>query len=115
MAYASLMNAFGYSCKIKQSDIHVQTEVLTEFVDTKGATVRIVVTVDNSVDYLQWDALDETVSIHTWKQDVGSGQQIHWYNKVAFSKKEKQWITTTHVEEKQYQWIEGKLKQWLEN
>jgi hypothetical protein len=113
MAYAALMKALGYNCKIKQTGIHVQTEICIDLIRADKSAVTVNIKVDNSMDYLEWGTLKKGVTVQEWKKDLGSGKQVAWYNEVAFSKKEQQWIKTTIVEKEQYQWIENNLKNWL--
>lgn len=113
MSYASLMHAFGYACKIKQTGIHVQTEIHLRFTGKSDTAISVVFKVDNSMDYIQWSPVVHEISLAKWKNDMGNGQQIEWYNSMAFSKKEQNWLAHTKVSKSQFKWIADRVNLWL--
>lgn len=115
MAYAALMDIFGYACKIKQEGIHVRTGVWLPMAAGNGRRVSVVIEVDNSVDVVAWKRTVKEQSYKTWKSDIGKGTQVAWYNRVAFSDREKRFLNETMVTEKQTQWIERRVNTWLDN
>lgn len=79
------MTVLGYKTKIKQSGIHVWSEILLDIKTNKGIK-SIIIKIDNTFNSVEFERLKEIEA--KWKIDYGNGTQVEWYNKKALAEKE---------------------------
>jgi hypothetical protein len=81
MAFCALAVTWGYEVKIVQRGIHVVSRVrLTE---TTPATEVVVDTTFDMIRLIQTDA-----SLESWRDDIGDGRMVRWYNQVCHDPQE---------------------------
>ena len=97
MAFNTLMSLLGFESKIKQSGIHVWSELLVSFLNTNGDNIILIAQVDNTFDTLYWQNPPDNFSVENWKQDLGDGTQIDWYNQKAHSSLQKNHVLEISV------------------
>jgi hypothetical protein len=112
MAFCALLSSMGYRCKIKQDGIHVWTEVLIGLRVSTGATEPFTLAVDNTFDQLALTRL--SVSAEQWRQDIGSGAQVQWYNRKALSANEVASVASIEVGEAAAARLHAVVREWLD-
>lgn len=113
MAYNTLLDIYGYKCKIKQEGIHTWSEVWIPFEKKDKTISNLKAYVDNSVDIVEWNKLPSNANKNQWRKDIGSGTQIKWYNRIAHSNSQKNKLNTINVSKDAIQWIENSVSSWL--
>ena len=86
MAFCLLLELMGYQGKIYQGGIHVRSHFWVEMIDNSGNGILIIISVDNTFDISSWKLAG--MEKDDWLINIGSGDQIEWYNNKAKSKTE---------------------------
>lgn len=84
MSFGVLLGLYDFKYKIKQSGIHVWTDVLASVSQNSGVEINLILSFDNTFDSFKWDLL--RISEDRWRKDIGVGSQIVTYNRIAKSK-----------------------------
>ena len=114
MAFNALLEIIGYNAKIKQSGIHTWSEILISFRDRYAVVKMFIFKVDNTFDRVDYEIIDNDLSVENWRTDVGSGSLIEWYNRRAHSPKEIAKIKSIQISATARNRIEEQITQWLE-
>ncbi len=112
MAFNTLMQLLGYTCKIKQEGIHVWSEILATIEFTEGIKRMILIQIDNTFNTIDFQVFRNTKQ--QWLTDFGNGTQVKWYNKVAHSEKEKNIVANISVPIQSERRILKNVVTWLE-
>jgi hypothetical protein len=110
MAFSNLMTSLRYKMKIKQQGIHVWSEVFLE-IETVGDKKNICLLIDNTFNGLEFKEVNIPES--KWRNDVGEGAQVRWYNRTAFSDKELNLVKSIVVSEKAKARMEKNIMDWI--
>jgi len=115
MAFNTLLEIMGFQSKIKQTGIHTWSEILLNFKGKDNGIKRIVFKVDNTFDTFEYELIDEAISIKEWREDIGQGSTIKWYNNKAHSPYEINKVKNIKVNEKASSRIKKLVEVWLQN
>ncbi|HUI92493.1 MAG TPA: hypothetical protein VLX68_09630 [Chitinivibrionales bacterium] len=97
MAFNALLQILGFDCKIKQEGIHVWSEVLLKTARHDEPGTLLVISLDNTFNAVGCGKM--RIKHQTWKDDVGKGGQVKWYNAVAHSAKQEGLVKNIEVSE----------------
>ncbi len=97
MAYTAIMTAWGFQAKIRQSGIHTYSVVWNSFTRSDGTETVLEAYIDNTFDVVFWRKVSNTLRLAQWRNDIGAGTQIRWYNKKAQSHKQMESLGNTLV------------------
>ena len=110
MAFGALLTALGFDCAIKQSGIHVWSEVLLELNSASKQKKRVILKLDNTFNTVGWEQLKTTVE--KWRSTVGTGSMPIWYNRTSKSARELKAVKEIFVNDTTARRIEAAIERW---
>ncbi len=97
MAFVVLMRALGYEGKVWQSHIHTCSKLWCPMRHREGRTIILEAKVDNTFDQIHWDEVHPDAQFAAWREEIGRGSEIAWYNRVARSSEQLRLVRSCEV------------------
>ena len=97
MTFNLLMSYYDFSGKIRQTGRHTRSEFWISFSGVSGDEVHLIAVVDNTFGTIRWHPAPSDTELTAWLEDIGEGQQIDWYNQMAYSAQQQELVANLKV------------------